>query len=657
MNAKGSEGRRPAVNKPGIRAAERSRAVPAEVRNLYEFGSVGYFTLSAKGRIRSVSDRGAQILHRNPEPLVGRSFLEFVALGSRDVCREHFRLALETGMLKTAVLRMDAGRGVFFWASVESVARTRRGDRFDLRLALTDVSDRVLAEQASARLVAAVEQAGEALVIIQPEGQITYVNRMFETSNEIGRSGLLERSYFKIFGPLTEGTDWPSAALDAIARGSAWTGRVSRRGRDGRKRILLLTLSPIRGPSGQIFSYLVLEKDMTREAVLEDHLHQVQKYEALGTLAGGIAHDLNNALGPIILNAELILLDSEAGDGVKDRLQILLRSAERAKNLVRQILTITSRRQVEKKAFRLSSLVRDSFSFLRASLPSTVEMQSTGLEAEGLVFADRGQIEQVILNLVANAAHAMREKGGKLTIDLVRVSISPAERELAGLRPGPYLRVTVSDTGPGIDPGIMSRIFDPFFTTKPQGEGLGLGLSVVRGILEAHDGAVIAFNDPAGGAVFSFYLPETEAKEEAAQESHADFAGAGGRILLVDDEEVQVLSWKLALERLGYLVTSTTSPEEALRRFVENPTDFDLMITDQTMPRLTGWSLAAEVMRVRPGFPVILCTGYSDSVNPVRARLAGIRVYLRKPLGLAEMARAVRVALDRGEAAGSPRSS
>ena len=494
------------------------------------------------------------------------------------------------------------------------------------------------------RLVAAVEQAGEGIVITDPEGSIHYVNPAFEQLGGCDRKEALEKNYSDI---LTD-EDLKKEIQDVLHGGESWSGRVSRKGRNDHACELDVTFSPIRDPSGKVINYLAVERDVTQEARLEQHLRQMQKMEALGTLAGGIAHDFNNILNPIFINTELILLDTPPGAAARELMELTLKAAERGRDLVKQIITFSRQKEKERKPTKTGPLIREALKFLRTSLPSTVEIRENIPGETGYVLGDPTQIHQVVMNLCSNAAHAMREQGGVMEVGLSEVE---ADGEMAlrhpDLKPGPYVRLTVTDTGTGMRPEVMERAFDPFFTTKKPGEGSGMGLAVVHGIVRNHEGAITVYSEVGRGSTFSVYLPKIESGEKGERVTAGPIPGGNERVLLVDDEEIQIRAVQPALERLGYRVTGKTDSREALEAFRAKPDGFDLVITDQIMPQMTGLMLAEEILRIRPDIPIILCTGFSESVNGERGKGVWIREFIMKPFSARDLGETIRRALER----------
>lgn len=377
---------------------------------------------------------------------------------------------------------------------------------------------------------------------------------------------------------------------------------------------------------------------------LEEHLRQAQKMEAIGTLAGGIAHDFNNMLAIIIGNAELAL--DEIGEGAgAHQIDQVIKASKRAGDLVRQILTFSRKSERRCTLLKLGPLVKETSRLLRSTVPNTIEIKVSAEAECDTILADPSQIQQVLLNLSSNAAYAMREDGGTLFIGLSEASFEAGEPlPCAGMSASRYVRLTVRDTGTGIPEQIRDKIFDPFFTTKGPGQGSGMGLAVVFGIVKSCDGA-ISVESSDKGSCFSVFFPSSrgETEEEPAGTS---LPTGRERVLVVDDEPSVVEVASLTLTRLGYRVMSAGSGPEALRKFVEDPYAFDLVITDHVMPDLTGMRLAEKILTVRADLPIILFTGYSETVSPEKARAAGISDFLMKPVAQRMMAETVRRVLD-----------
>ena len=424
--------------------------------------------------------------------------------------------------------------------------------------------------------------------------------------------------------------------------------------RNGEVRHILVRARAIKDATGSIVKRYGVNQDITeRKRELEEKIRlelqllQAQKMEALGTLAGGIAHDFNNVLEGIIGFAEMVKEEVAADSSQHRRIGLVLKGANRGRDLVKQILMFSRQNRQEQKPVALGEIVEEGLRLLRPTLPSTIEIRLKHLADDDTIYANSGQIHQVLMNLCTNAAHAMRETGGFLEIDISQAAFAAEDSlPLPDMQPGAYVVLTVSDTGCGMEPKIIDRIFDPFYTTKGQGEGTGLGLSVVHGIIKSHGGYITVRSESGKGSTFQVYLPKSETQVSKIITGALPVKGGKERVLFVDDEDILVDLGNERLMKLGYDVIATTSSIEALELFKKEPHKIDLVITDYTMPHLTGIDLATELLRVRADIPIILCTGHSDDVSPEIIKAAGIRELLMKPQSRDEIAQAIRRVLD-----------
>ena len=372
--------------------------------------------------------------------------------------------------------------------------------------------------------------------------------------------------------------------------------------------------------------------DISESRRLEDQLRQSQKMEALGTLAGGIAHDFNNILGVILGYAEIIENSADPESGLERRVREISTAGKRARDLVTQILNFSRQGPQERHPMTLTPLIKEALKLLRSSVPVNVEIIQRIKTDKDSVLADPTQMHQIMLNLCGNAAHAM-SSGGTLTVTLADVLETDAVTPPSDLgKPERFVRLTVSDTGAGIEPDVVERIFDPFFTTKKQGEGTGMGLAMVHGIVKRHDGYLQLENHPGEGATFHVFLPLTSTEERPMADASGDLVFREGRILFVDDEKALTDIGREMLVSCGFDVVTRTSSIEALEAFKYRSGEFDLVITDQTMPNMTGMELAREILEIRPNMPIILCTGFSDAVSYDRLRDIGIGDFIMKPI-------------------------
>lgn len=509
-----------------------------------------------------------------------------------------------------------------------------------------DITESRQNEKERLLLATAIDQAAESIMITDQNGVIQYVNPAFmaisgyEAEEVIGqkprilRSGKHDREFY-------------SRLWKTLLSGQVWKGRFVNRRKDGSLYEMNGTISPVRDASGNVTNFVTVRRDVTNEARFERQLRQSQKMEAVGTFAGGIAHDFNNILMAVVGYTEMALTHESLPESVCDGLNQVLSAGHRARELVKQILTFCREEEQQRTPMQMSPLVKEAVKFLRASLPSTVEIRQNIMSGLGNILADPTQMHQVLMNLCANAAHAMRETGGTLEIGLKDLCLDTEDMvRYPGLEAGAYQSLTVSDTGHGMDQTTLERIFEPFFTTKEKGEGTGMGLATVHGIVQNHGGAISVYSEPGKGTSFHLLFPRIETRSCDKLSPAAQIPTGKERILFVDDEEMLVHLGQRILENLGYEVTAKSNSSEALAVFRKQPDLFDLVITDQTMPKLTGVELAKEILRMRPLTRIILCTGFTELVSCEEAKSMGISEFVTKPIGKHQLAEIVRRVLD-----------
>jgi len=380
---------------------------------------------------------------------------------------------------------------------------------------------------------------------------------------------------------------------------------------------------------------------------LKTQLIQAQKMEAIGTLAGGIAHDFNNILGAIIGYAEMALYDTREDSMEHYNIDQVLRAAHRAKDLVKQILAFSRKSEQDKGIISSTPIIKEVLKLMRASLPTTIEIKPNIEPNVDPIFADPTQIHQVIMNICTNSAHAMEDSGGILEIGLSNFELTAAgNSQYPELNPGAYVKLSISDTGHGMDAAVLDRIFDPYFTTKEQDKGTGMGLAVVHGIVKGHGGGIHVRSTPGEGTCFDILFPVMERQVMSETEELKTLPLGKEHILFVDDEDFLIDLGKNMLKKLGYRVETRTQSIEALEVFRANPDKFDLVISDMTMPNMTGDILATELMNIRPDIPVVICTGHSERIDEQRAQELGIKGLMMKPFTIRSLSKTVREALD-----------
>ncbi|MBD1401728.1 ATP-binding protein [Pelovirga terrestris] len=491
-------------------------------------------------------------------------------------------------------------------------------------------------------LAAAMDQTSDGIITFDTNATIQYVNFSFLHLCGVPENRCVGTSLHN-FECSQRNPEFYRAILKVFATNQPFSGHFINKRSDGSPYDIDAWIAPVFDADGSVIRYVATVRDISQEIVLQRQLRQAQKMEALATLSGGIAHDFNNILAIIITNTEMCLEDADEHDPQRPFLDLILKAGLRGKNLVRQFLTISRKPEQPQKPSNLTHVVEECVSMLRATLPTTIELQQQIPAQLSPVFADPTQIHQVIMNLCTNAADAIAGQNGVLNISLDEITLSVDSRtnypELPG---GNYVRLMVTDNGHGMSREVLDRIFDPFFTTKEQGKGTGLGLSIAHGIVKSHKGHISAVSILEGGTTFTVLLPATtEMVSGGDDSSRAQYTFGKEHILFVDDEADYATSINIVLERCGYQVTARTDSREALDLLRQDSFSCDLLISDQTMPHLTGTQLAAEALKLRPGLPIVLCSGSSPETDPAvsNANVAalGISKLLLKPVSRTEL--------------------
>jgi two-component system, cell cycle sensor histidine kinase and response regulator CckA len=511
-----------------------------------------------------------------------------------------------------------------------------------------ELKERIAAEESLRNYEKIVSSSDDFLALVDNRLGIRAANDKICQLFQLTRGQLIGRSVSE----LAAGSDF-MAEVERLIQQCPPSGKVQTRQwsatlAEGRRIFVDITVLPRwdEAPGGGLGGFVISARDITQNKMLEDMLQRSMKMEAIGTLAGGIAHDFNNILSAVLGYSELAQ-DAAPGDAPIQRyLAGIIKAGERAKELVRQILTFSRQTHHDPKPMQLAPIVKETLKLLRASLPATIDIRER-IESDAAISADPTQMHQVLMNLCTNAAHAMRKEGGTLSVSLSVVRRNGESRTLLpDIRPGPYVRLSIGDTGHGIPAQLLDRIFDPFFTTKLQGDGTGLGLSMVHGIVKSHGGDIDVETREGAGTEFHVYMPIIEEAVHMSALSDKPAPRGSERILFVDDEVALADIAASMLTSLGYQVTREVNSHDALTLFRTKPFAFDLVITDFTMPKMTGEQLAAEISRIRADIPIILCTGYSVTMDDQRAAAMGIRAVVMKPVLKHEIAQTIRKVLD-----------
>ncbi|BCO09385.1 hypothetical protein GF1_17610 [Desulfolithobacter dissulfuricans] len=617
-----------------------------EIRALVESSEDHIFMLSEKGEFIATNNRLSHLGSPGSDDLMGRPLEDvFPADIARSLRRECAR-GLAQNRVRTLEYSLPGDHGpvhrhVTLFPVQLADGRKRVGG------ICRDITTLVQTEQDRFLLSKAMEFAAESVIITDRDRKIIFVNAGFEKISGYSRdeamghtprflrSGRHDESFYR-------------SLHETIYSGRTWKGDLVNRNRNGSIYVVEATISPVFDEHGEITHFVSVRREVTEERQFEKVRQRVQRLEAIGTLAGGIAHDFNNILTPIMGYTELCKTAVPPDSQLAEYLDQVLLAANRSKNLVRQILSFSRQAKQEKSPLDIRLVIKEALKLIRAALPADIHIEQQIGSGRECVLADPTEIHQVIMNLCTNAQHAMAGTGGILSVSLRPVEV---DEEFAashpGLRPGPYLVLRVGDTGCGIPEEIQDRIFEPYFTTKEEDRGTGLGLATVHGIVTGSGGVISVESEPGKGTVFELYFPVVRA--ESADRAHRELSQVPGgreRILFVDDEPMIADLGRQMLERLGYTVWATTDPGAALYQLRQDPDGFDLVITDMTMPGMSGEQLVEELHKIRPDIPIIICTGYSDKLSAYRDGKNGVNQLLMKPIGVQDLARAVRKALE-----------
>jgi PAS domain S-box-containing protein len=630
-----------------VQAKEALQASEERFEQVAEAAGEWIWEVDAKG-LYTYCSRGVEaILGYAPEDLVGkRHFYDLFAPDVREELKcaalDAFSRGLPFRGFPNPNVRRDGT--IALLETSGTPALDAGGNVLGYRGADTDITARREAEERISSLVAAVEQSADDSIVIDLERRIQYVNSAFERTTGYSSEEVvgLDVDAFLCRGPDESAIPeiWTS-----IRQGQPWKGRFGNRTKDGRAILLDGSISAIRDVSGVIIGYVSTRRDVTKQVEIEAHLAQADKLEAIGTLAGGIAHDFNNILCLIVGGTQVALRECGDDSPVKRDLEVVLQGARRATDLVRQILRFSRNTLREENVFEVGPIVKEASKFLRATVPTTIEIR-TDVRSTSRIVADPTEIHRTIINLSMNAILAMNERAGLLEIGLVDVEVDARfAQRFPRVTPGRFARLRVRDSGVGMSREVLNHIFEPFFTTREPGKGTGMGLAVVHGIVTSLRGAIDVASEPGKGTTFDIYLPVTGiAVPDAVAEE--EIRPGTERVLVVDDDPLVLESIVDMLSELGYQARSETSGAAAQAAFEADPRAFDLVITDMTMPGMTGDVLAERLKACRPDIPIILCSGYTQEQMPGGIRVQGIDEYLMKPVFMDRLSQLMRKTLD-----------
>ncbi len=639
---------------------EQLKVSEERFRNIFEHSNIGICMLNTDGTFIAMNSSYYTTLGYSREELMGMSILEITHPEDNqitiNVIEESIDQKKNINNFEKRYLHKD---GSVIWGEFSSSLILDSSGSPDYFIThFKDVTLKKRAEHEREELLMAMEHIADVIVVTDTNGIVNYVNSSFEMMTGYSKTEVIGQS----IGLLKSGAHdeaFYQKMWQTISSGDTWNGQFINQRKDGQNYTEKTSISPILDNRGNIIRYVAVKHDITEMLAMEEKLRQAHKMEAIGTLAGGIAHDFNNILTSIMGFTELALADVEDGSEMASDLMEVYNAGKRAKELVKQILTFARKSDEEMHPIQIDIIIKEVIKFLRASIPSFIVIDQR-IESQDLIMGNATQVHQIILNLCTNAAHAMYERGGTLTVSLTNIDM---DTETIGellktaytvdgeklLESGPYICLTVSDTGVGIPDEILGSIFEPYFTTKPQEEGTGMGLAVVHGIIKKYGGTITVTSELNHGTVFTVYLPmvkKSVASHSLDRQRNQPLPGGSERILLVDDEQTIVKVWQRLFNSLGYDVTAHQRSLDALAAFQADPDGFDLVISDVTMPEMTGDRLTHEILKIRPEIPIILCTGFSSKISAETVLDTGATALLFKPLIKSEMAKKIRDILD-----------
>ncbi len=617
-----------------------------EVQALVDSSQDHIFMLNDQGVFLASNSRVRHLGWKRGKDLVGCRLEEVLPADIAGLFRKECAAALDTDRVRTLEYNLDDKSGVLYrQVTLFPVNLVDGGKR--VGGVCRDVTALVTTEQDRFLLAKTMEYTAESVIITDRNEHIIFVNAGFEKISGYDRREVLGLKP-RILSSGRHDDAFYREMHEIIYGGRTWKGDIINRRKDDRQYTVEATISPVFDEQGNITHFVSVRRDVTDERKFEKARERMQRLEAIGTLAGGISHDFNNILTPIMGYAELCKRSVQPGCQLQEDLDQILLAANRAKKLVQQVLSFSREAKAEKVPLDIGLVVKEALKLIRAALPADIRIRQEIETGGACILADPTEIHQVIMNLCTNAQYAMAEQGGTLAVTIQAVDLDKeAVASHLDLHPGRYLQLTVEDTGTGIPEEIVDRIFEPYFTTREEGRGTGLGLATVHGIVTAGNGAMTVESEPQQGTVFTLYFPVVSAPElYSKKDAPEPIQGGDEKILFVDDEPMIAELGKQMLSRLGYKVQAMTDPVAALELVRHGPDAFKLLITDMTMPGLTGEKLAREVRLLCPDIPIILCTGFNQKMTRIRAVKSGYSQLLMKPVGLDELAGAVRRALD-----------
>lgn len=644
------------------RIEDTSQEHQGQFRLLFERAPLGYQSLDEEGNIIEINPAWLDLLGYSREEVIGKSFGEFLHPDWKNHFKENFPHFKAVGEILGVEFEMVKKDGSHILISFNGkIGKDKHGDFQQTHCILHDITSLKKSEEAlihkTALLEAQLNSSIDGITIVDTQGKKILQNQrtveLWKIPQNIADNDNDEAQVQHVVH-MTKNPDQFAKKVAHLYKHPNETSLDEVELTDGT--VLDRYSAPVVGKDGQNFGRIWIFRDITKRKQAEEarenlqaQLIQAQKLESIGTLAGGIAHDFNNILSPIMIHTEMAMADLPPESPLQENMEQIYMASKRARDLVRQILTFARQQGKERIEIKISKILKEAIKLLRSTTPTTIDIQVEIKSEQDTILANPTQIYQIIMNLCTNAHHAMENNGGTLEVHLSNENLDfESIKEFPDLTPGRYLKLTVKDTGQGIEPQFMEKIFEPYFTTKKVGKGSGMGLSLVHGIVKTYGGAIAVKSEVGKGTSFFIYFPliESPSVDLEKAKNFTPLPGGTERILFVDDEKAMVDANQSMLEALGYRVTARTSSIEALEAFRNDPHGFDLVITDMTMPNMTGKDLIKNLMSIRPDIPTILCTGFSEIIDKQKAKAMGAKAFLMKPIIRQDMANTIREVLD-----------
>ena len=628
---------------------EALRKSEAKLRAMIEASRLAVVLIDRDGCVLESNAEHAARLNLTREQLLGKCVWDLLPESVRAHRKKKTEEVFATGI---PFFGEDKRDGVWIEYSIQPAIRNPDGDIEAVVVEAQIVNDRKALEERLWFMSSITEKLSDSIMVTDTDFRIIYCNPASEKLFGYTEKELIGKRP-DVLNAEPAGSTLQNQIYQKIATGETFLGEALNKRKDGSTFFCEFKVMPLTDEKGRIFAHAGLQRDVSDRKALENHLQNAQRMEALGTLAGGIAHDFNNILFPIIGMSELLVEDHLPGSREHENLYEILKAGRRGSDLVKQILAFSRQAEHSLAPVRVQKILREVLDLVRKTIPANIRITQNIQNDCRLVMADPTQVHQVAMNLLINAYHAVEPAGGDIFVALEERALDDESLKGLSVEAGRYVMFSVSDTGCGIGPADMDKIFEPYFTTKTADKGTGLGLAVVYGIVKEHGGDIRVHSEPGEGTIFQVCFPlmdQTGSAEDRVET--IDFRGGTERILVVDDERPVAHIEKQILERLGYDVTLMLSSDDALDRFRQTPGEFDLVISDMSMPKMTGDRLARELISIRPDVPVIICTGFSEKIDKNKAINLGVKGFLMKPVVKSEMARMVRKVLDESCALG-----